>query len=251
MKFYYEFHESVYQQLKTNGSIGWGGKKSIEELGDPRTLNYLKRCIPDFFTPGENQEALDLGCGTGTTAFLLAQMGFNVTGIDISPTAIEMAKELSKRQNLAIRFEVEDFLQIKSLKQKYDLIYDSHFLHCIVFEQDRQKFFVNIKDLLKSDGIFILDTMVMSKTFSPAGQNSQLRFDEDFILWHKTNRGTGHGIVEDNDQSWCAQRRIYPQEKILEEIDQAGFQILANELDLQEENEPYMLRLVLKPKDAE
>ena len=36
--------------------------------------------------------ALDLGCGTGMKSIYLAQKGFKVTGIDISETAIKIAK---------------------------------------------------------------------------------------------------------------------------------------------------------------
>jgi methyl halide transferase len=35
---------------------------------------------------------LELGCGTGTNAILLAERGFEVTAVDLSPLAIEQAK---------------------------------------------------------------------------------------------------------------------------------------------------------------
>jgi hypothetical protein len=35
--------------------------------------------------------ALDIGCGTGTNCVWLAQQGFDVTGIDVAPLAIEQA----------------------------------------------------------------------------------------------------------------------------------------------------------------
>ena len=37
-------------------------------------------------------KTVDLGCGTGNYAIYLASVGFDVTGIDISPTAIRIAK---------------------------------------------------------------------------------------------------------------------------------------------------------------
>ena len=34
---------------------------------------------------------LEVGCGTGTNAIYLAQQGFEVVGVDISPLAVESA----------------------------------------------------------------------------------------------------------------------------------------------------------------
>ena len=40
-------------------------------------------------------KTIDLGCGAGNYALYLASRGFNVTEVDISPTAIKRAKEKS------------------------------------------------------------------------------------------------------------------------------------------------------------
>jgi len=37
--------------------------------------------------------AIDLGCGTGSNAVLLAQYGFDVTGVDFAASAIDKAKQ--------------------------------------------------------------------------------------------------------------------------------------------------------------
>ena len=39
--------------------------------------------------------ALDIACGKGRNALFLAQRGFEVTAIDVSPVALEIAKEAS------------------------------------------------------------------------------------------------------------------------------------------------------------
>ena len=45
-------------------------------------------------------KTIDLGCGAGNYAIYLAQQGFEVTGIDISPTAIEIAREQAKKKGI-------------------------------------------------------------------------------------------------------------------------------------------------------
>ena len=109
-KSYYHAHESAYKKIQDEGYIGWGNVKTLEELTSQSTHDFLKSTISKLIKNPNGKNALDLGCGTGTTAFILAQLGFNVTGIDISETAIEMANELAKKQNLKIQFQVEDLL---------------------------------------------------------------------------------------------------------------------------------------------
>ncbi len=245
MKSYYHAHESAYQQIKSKGFVGWGNKKSLEDLGDVKTNGYLKQKIEKYFSDFTGKTALHLGCGTGTTAFTFAKYGFATTGIDISETAVEMGRDLARQQNLKINFVAGDVLDLKSPEQKFDFIYDSHFLHCIVLEEDRKKVFDEIKSILKADGIFILDTMVMpSAKIDPTTMFGTLRFDQDFILWHKTKPSTDRGVVEVEGQYWCAQRRIYPAKKVLSEIKDAGFEILEQQID-EQDNEPSMLRMVL------
>ena len=246
MKSYYHSHESAYQQIKSKGFVGWGNAKNLSELGDAKTNEYLKQKIGKYFSYVNAKSALDLGCGTGTTAFTFAKHGFQTTGIDISATAIEMGRDLARQQNLEIRFVAGDALDLKSLGQKFDLVYDSHFLHCIVLEEDRRKVFEGVKSVLSSNGIFILDTMVMPVgQVDPARMFDTLRFDDDFILWHKVKPSNDRGILEIEGQHWCAQRRIYPADKVVSEVTGAGFEILEQQVDDQE-NSPSMLRMVLR-----
>lgn len=245
MKAYYYAHESAYKQIKKKGYVGWGNAKTLDELSDPTTQDYIKSSIEKWLLCPKGKNALDLGCGSGTTAFFLAKEGLRVTGIDISETAIELAKELSSKQNLNIDFLVADVLHLEKMNQRFDLIYDSHCFHCIVFEEDRFKVLDGVKKSLNDSGIFILDTMVMAHNYNPCADKDNLRFDNEFILWHKTSSTDYRGIVEIDGEHWCAQRRIYPAIKVMDEIKQTGFKILSKSLDLQKQGEPGMLRLIL------
>ena len=245
-KSYYHAHESAYQQIKSNGYVGWGNAKTLNDLGDVVTKQYLHDTVKRFFSEPNGKKALDVGCGTGTTAFMLARMGMDVTGIDISETAIEMGQGLSSQQGLNVNFVKGDVLELEKLNQKYDLIYDSHCLHCIVFEEDRMKVLTGAKKSLAEGGIFILDTMVMpNEPHNPANAYDTLRFDEDYILWHKTKTTDMKGVIQLNGQAWCAQRRIYPPHVVMGEVAKAGFVVISDRLDVQP-NKPSMLRLVLR-----
>ena len=58
---------------------------------------------------------LDLACGIGRHSILLPKMGYDVTGIDISPLFIEKAREYAASENSDARFILGDALNIAQL----------------------------------------------------------------------------------------------------------------------------------------
>ena len=70
-------------------------------------------------------KAIDLGCGAGNYAIYLASIGFDVTGVDISPSAIRAAKENAKRKDIKCHFLVADVLgNLDKVKEIFDFAYD-------------------------------------------------------------------------------------------------------------------------------
>jgi SAM-dependent methyltransferase len=53
---------------------------------------------------------LDVGCGTGEHALLAASLGFDATGVDIAPKAIELARAKAVHRRLQVDFVVLDAL---------------------------------------------------------------------------------------------------------------------------------------------
>lgn len=95
-------------------------------------------------------KTLDLGCGIGDYANYLARRKFNVLGIDISKTAIKMAKE-KYLPNKNLQFKVYDIFKLKELKEKYDFIYEISILHNIKPEK-RKDYIKNICSVLNKKG---------------------------------------------------------------------------------------------------
>ena len=56
--------------------------------------------------------ALDICCGTGTEAIYLAKKGFEVSGIDISEKAIEIAEKKAEEEKLIVDFKTGDVLNM-------------------------------------------------------------------------------------------------------------------------------------------
>ena len=59
----------------------------------PRSVSaFLVRCINQLHLPPHNR-ALDIACGTGRNAIVVAKHGWNVLGVDISPVALAIARQ--------------------------------------------------------------------------------------------------------------------------------------------------------------
>jgi SAM-dependent methyltransferase len=70
---------------------------------------------------------LDLGCGIGKLAPALVNCGFDYTGVDISPTAIDLAKQREPRG----RFEVANIARLPFTKP-FDIILErTVFIHLV------------------------------------------------------------------------------------------------------------------------
>jgi SAM-dependent methyltransferase len=84
---------------------------------------------------------LDVSCGIGTQAIGLARLGYEVTGSDLSPRAIERAVVEAQRRDLAIRFSVCDMRNAYSHHQKqFDLVIscDNSITHLLCDEEIRK-----------------------------------------------------------------------------------------------------------------
>ena len=73
-------------------------------------------------------DALDLACGRGGNALLLAEAKLNVQAWDLSPVAIEALRSHSKTKQLAIQAEVRDVLVQPPPPASFDVIVVSYFL---------------------------------------------------------------------------------------------------------------------------
>lgn len=87
-----------------------------------RFLKFLKKEEKFIF---EEKNILDLGCGTGRNSNYLAEKGNYVIGIEISKTAIEIAKSRAKKSGLIVDYRLGDIGEAYDVPDKsMDLILD-------------------------------------------------------------------------------------------------------------------------------
>jgi len=103
------------------------------------------------------KSVLDLACGTGNVAMRLAQMGYDVWGVDISAPMIAEAKRKAQEAGLDVYYEVQDAAQLQ-LPTQFDLVlslFDS--LNYILSPENLQEAFWRVYAHLRSGGAFIFD----------------------------------------------------------------------------------------------
>ena len=109
--------------------------------------------IVHYLNLPEDAKILDLACGKGRHSIYLNQMGFNVTGADLSSNSIAIAKDF---ENETLKF-VEHDMRIP-FKDKFDAIFNL-FTSFGYFENDIDDILVltNIHDGLNENGLLVLD----------------------------------------------------------------------------------------------
>jgi cyclopropane fatty-acyl-phospholipid synthase-like methyltransferase len=66
--------------------------------------------------------ALDLGCGSGVHTVFLAQEGFDVFGVDISPLGIENARQWLTQRGLSAHLAVQDLAALDLPEERFRLV---------------------------------------------------------------------------------------------------------------------------------
>ncbi len=126
----------IYSQKKSWGEGIWEEKiraqKDFEvaqgSTGTRKGMNErtkkVMEIIDSFFPPlMKKGKALDAGVGAAAPFLIeFSKRGFQVTGVDISKTTLNLAKERVKEYPKT-RFIQDDITTLKKIKGKYDLVY--------------------------------------------------------------------------------------------------------------------------------
>ncbi|WP_330334663.1 class I SAM-dependent methyltransferase [Streptomyces sp. NBC_00536] len=80
------------------------------------------------WVPAGPLDVLDVGCGTGSLALLLAEAGHRVTGVDLAPRMVDQAEAKLAAAGLPGRFLVGDAAVPPTGPERYDVLLSRHLL---------------------------------------------------------------------------------------------------------------------------
>lgn len=154
---------SEAQKFDAFGKEWWNPEGRFVSLHriNPLRFSYFSSKVENL----KNKSVLDIGCGGGILSEEFAKAGALVTGIDLSPVAIDAAKGHAKKSGLEIDYRLASPSQLlisnPELRTSYDAVICAEVLEHL---DDLAIFLKDACSLLKSKGYFFFSTI--NKTIS-------------------------------------------------------------------------------------
>jgi len=143
-----------YETLFENYAVKYDNE--VYTQGTIGECDFIEKEI-DF---NKSLKIIDVGCGTGRHAIELTKRGYRVTGIDLSESQLQRAREKARAQNLQIDFQKHDARQLPFSKE-----FDFAIMLCegafALMETDEMNYEIlrNVANALKSTGKLIFTTL--------------------------------------------------------------------------------------------
>lgn len=157
-------YELIYRFVPTDWIFGSTSK--IEKLAESGIEGRIS-----------SGRAITLGCGVGRETIYLAKMGFDVVGLDFSPTAIRRAQRRAKAEGVDVRFIVDDLTNLRHVSGTFDLITDFGALNDLD-QKARDLYMRNVLPLTHPGTMYL---MFCFDRMLPSDEVKQ-RFREDFVI---------------------------------------------------------------------
>ncbi|MDU1890291.1 MAG: class I SAM-dependent methyltransferase [Dysgonomonas sp.] len=210
-------------------------------------LPFYKKWMPK----NKNAKILELCCGTGRLTLPIAKDGYNICGVDYTPSMLEQAKIKASEAGLEINF-IEADIRTLNLQEKFDLIFiPFNSIHHLYKNEDLFKALKGVRNHLKEGGLFLLDCFNPNIQYIVEGEKEQKAIAEyvtndgrevlikqimhyenatqiNRIEWHYFINGKFHSIQN------LDMRLFFPQE-LDSYLECAGFNIIHKFGDFEEE----------------
>ena len=144
MKEYLNTNKKVWEDIYMKGN-------QMNKYPYDDIVTFLYRNSPKNIDR-KNIKILEVGCGAGNNLWFAAREGFNVTGIDISESAINYVRKRFEKDNLQGNFIVGNFIELPFKDEEFDLIIDRAGLTYLSFD-DCKNAMNEINRILKVNGM--------------------------------------------------------------------------------------------------
>ena len=183
---------------------------------------------------------LDLGCGTGKMTFLLRELGYDMTGVDISEDMLSVARDICYDRG------IDDILWLCQDMRSFELYgtvdacvccLDS--LNYLTKYDELKKCFSLVHNYLIPDGVFIFDMNTPYKFEKIYAQNDYILECEDALCaWQNDYNEKSRlcrfylSIFEQNEDGTYSRfdevqrERCYSKKQILRALSESGLEVL-------------------------
>lgn len=133
-----------WNESYASGQLPW-------DTGQPEPV-LVEFVTSGAVTPGR---ALEIGAGTGTNAIWMAERGFDVLGIDVSPLAVERARTKMEGRTLRCRLAVWDILAAPPPDAPFQFVFDRGCFHVFDEADERERFAAHVAAALAPGGLWL------------------------------------------------------------------------------------------------
>lgn len=221
MEKYYKAYDKRYKQVH-DMNLEWS-----VDIPSPIIDEIIEK-----YGISKHKQILELGCGEGRDAFHLLKQGYDVIASDCSDEVIQYCK--NKIKAYADHFMVLDVCKDK-VETHFDFIYSIAVLHMLVLQEDRDAFYLFIKEHLKEKGMALILTM----------GDGQFEVESDisnaFDSVKRVHQETGKEV-----EIAATSCKMVSFETLKNEIENMGFEILEKGITSIESHFDQMMYVVVK-----
>lgn len=143
-----------------------------------REVDYVDALIKKYAL-GDARTILDLGCGTGGHAVLLAQKGYDVTGVDRSDTMLALAEEKKRQMKVSVELWNGDICSVE-LDKRFDVaIAMFAVIGYQTSNESLERALTNTAKHLNPGGLFIFDAWFGPAVIAQKPQDKMLIAEAD------------------------------------------------------------------------
>lgn len=178
-----EYWETSYTReignYKSHGDVGeiW-----FDEDSQQRVIDWL---VKQEEIDKQTARVLDLGCGNGMFLVGLANEGYGqLTGVDYSPKAVELAQNIARDNSLDISYKVADLTQPQDNLGAFDVVHDKGTYDAVSLcpenpKEKRTLYLATVEKLLRtSDSLFVITSCNWTE------EELIVSFGEKFVKYH-------------------------------------------------------------------
>lgn len=196
----------------------------------------------------QGKKILDLACGTGEITIELAQLGFSVSGVDLSDEMLLVAQEKAVNRGLTIPFFQQNMAELEGLGQFDCVTIFCDSLNYLQEESDIVQTFQRVYQHLKEGGLLMFDVhsiYKMEQVF--ANHTFAVNDDKVSYIWNCFSGEHPYSVEHDlsffvlDDQKGLYDRfdefhyqRTYPVEQYTKWLKEVGFEVLEILADLED-----------------
>jgi 2-polyprenyl-3-methyl-5-hydroxy-6-metoxy-1,4-benzoquinol methylase len=149
------------EQLREYYDESYGVNGNIETYNDLQKRPFQQYRISkvlEIYSPGKDEQVLDLGCARGTFCFVLAPLCKQITGVDYSSKTIDVCNRLLQKSPYSnIQFVCADAQNTSLRSESYDAIVCADLFEHL-YPEVSEKVLDECKRLLKKKGKLVIWT---------------------------------------------------------------------------------------------